>query len=74
MRIGLRTAIAALAGVIALSTSGYAQSSLEEKLEKKMEKEFVKNSNWHLDLDSAKAKAKETGKPIFAYFTRSYAP
>ncbi len=29
---------------------------------------------WITDLAAAKAKAKETGKPIFAYFTRTYSP
>ncbi len=73
MRIGLRMAVAALAGALALSTSGYAQS-LEDKLEKKLAKDFVKNATWELDLETAKKKSKESGKPIFAYFTRSYAP
>ena len=29
---------------------------------------------WITDFDAAKAKAEATGKPIFAYFTRTYAP
>jgi len=73
MRIGLRMAVGALAGAIALSTSGYAQS-LEDKLEQKMAKDFVKNANWVTDLETAKKQAKDGNKPIFAYFTRSYAP
>ena len=29
---------------------------------------------WITDFDVAKAEAAKTGKPIFAYFTRTYAP
>jgi len=29
---------------------------------------------WITDFALAKAQSKETGKPIFAYFTRTYAP
>lgn len=46
----------------------------EEKLEKKLKTEFVKKGGWIVDFDEACKKAKEEKKPIFAYFTRSYAP
>lgn len=68
----LRLTAGVLALFLAASTS-FAQS-LEDRLEKKLEKPFAKNAAWVLDLETAKTKAKETGKPIFAYFTRSYAP
>lgn len=32
------------------------------------------NGDWITDFAAAKAKARETGRPIFAYFTRTYAP
>ena len=47
---------------------------LRELLEKKLSSPFLAKAPWELDYDAARAKAKETGKPIFAYFTRSYAP
>ena len=62
-----------LAGIIALSSSASAQD-LEAKLAAKMAKPFVTNAAWVLDYDEALAKSKESGKVIFAYFTRSYAP
>ena len=36
--------------------------------------DWFTGAEWILDLDEAKAEAKRTGKPIFAYFTQSYAP
>ena len=55
--------------------SGAAQGqSLEEKYEKKLAKEFMKKIEWTLTLEEAQKKSKETGKPIFGYFTRSYSP
>ena len=35
--------------------------------------EWFKNGSWVTDFDVAKAEAEKTGKPIFAYFTRTYA-
>ena len=37
-------------------------------------KPFAKNVAWETDYDAALLRAKEDGKTIFAYFTRSYAP
>jgi hypothetical protein len=50
-----------------------AQSN-EEKFQEKLAKPFVKNAAWILDFDKAKAEAVQSGKLIFGYFTRSYAP
>jgi hypothetical protein len=36
--------------------------------------EWFTGGGWITDFALAKAKSKETGKPIFAYFTRTYAP
>ncbi len=49
------------------------QETLEQKRDKKLAKEFVKKAPWFTDYDLARAEAKKTGKPIFTYFTRSYA-
>ena len=35
---------------------------------------WLDNAAWILDYSEAKAAAKKANKPIFAYFTRSYAP
>ena len=56
------------------SAPAQAQDSLESKLEAKLKKEFVSAVTWHTDYDKALAASKESGKPIFAYFTRSYSP
>lgn len=50
------------------------QEQMQKNLEKKLAKSFVENGSWVLDYDEAKKIAKEEGKIIFAYFTRSYAP
>jgi len=34
---------------------------------------WFKDGGWVTDFDAAKAEAAKTGKPIFAYFTRTYA-
>jgi hypothetical protein len=50
-----------------------SQEELKAQLEKKLSGDWLKNADWHTDLDAAKAAAKESGKLIFAYFSRSYA-
>ena len=44
------------------------------KYRKKLKSNFIKNADWVLDYDAAKKQAKESGKVLFAYFSRSYAP
>jgi len=39
----------------------------------KLEGAWLEKAPWLLDFDAAKAEAKKSGKPIFVYFTRSYA-
>lgn len=51
-----------------------AQDPNQAKLEKKLALPFISKGGWHTDFESAKKAAAEQGKPIFAYFTRSYAP
>ena len=63
-RIGALLVLAAVA----------AAGEMEDRFQAKLDKDFAKNAEWTTDFDAAKAKAKETGTPIFAYFTRSYAP
>ena len=59
--------------LLALAAAAGAQD-MEDRFKEKLAKDFVKNAAWVMDFDEAKAKAKETNKPIFAYFTRSYSP
>lgn len=61
-------------GVLLALAAAVAAGEMEDRLEEKLGKDFVKNAEWTTDFDAAKAKAKESGKPIFGYFTRSYAP
>lgn len=70
---GRRTLIRAGGFLLALAAAA-AAGELEDAFEAKLEKDFAKNAEWTTDFDAAKARAKEAGKPIFAYFTRSYSP
>jgi hypothetical protein len=59
--------------VLALAASAAAQQeTLEEKRDKKLKAEWLVNGGWLTDYDKARASAKESKKPIFGYFTRSY--
>ena len=49
------------------------QDELKAQRTEKLAKEVFKKAPWTFDYDAARAEAKKTGKPIFAYFTRSYA-
>lgn len=49
------------------------QESNEEKRDKKLAEEWLKKAPWITDYDQAREESKKSGKPIFAYFTRSYA-
>ena len=50
------------------------QEVLQNKLESKLSEEWVSKQNWTTDYDLARRRSAESGKLIFAYFTRSYAP
>jgi len=66
--------LAALCALTATATAQTHEETLEEKLEAKLQEPFAKNVPWVLDLDEAIRQAQESGKPIFAYFTRSFSP
>jgi rhomboid protease GluP len=51
-----------------------AAQSMEARLEKKLARGFVKNAPWEQDYEAALKRSADSGKLIFAYFTRSYAP
>ena len=51
-----------------------AAQSMEERRDKKLSEPWVTKAAWLTDYDKARAESKKSGKPIFGYFTRSYAP
>ena len=79
MRTRARLALAAaglllLPGAPALAQGSGAAEKLQELFEKKSKKDFIKKIAWEQDYDKARETAAASGKLIFAYFTRSYAP
>lgn len=50
-----------------------SQDDLKKQKEKLLQDPFLKNGSWTTDYEKALAEAKKSGKPIFVYFTRSYA-
>jgi hypothetical protein len=46
--------------------------SLEEKRDAKLAEPWLQNASWVTDYDKARSLAKESGKLLFGYFTRSY--
>ena len=69
----LKQIILAAVAIAAIGSSAFGQS-LEEKKTKKLASEFLKKAAWITDFDKAREEAKKSGKPMFGYFTRSYAP
>ena len=77
----MRFPAAALAGVLICAAAGTAaaqqgppsQEDLKKKLDDKVGEAWVKDGGWITDYDKAREESKKSGKPIFAYFTRSYA-
>ena len=60
--------------LVALAASSAMAQSLEERKAEKLKAEFFTKADWNLDYDKARELSKSTGKPIFALFSRSYAP
>lgn len=50
------------------------QESLIQKRDAKLAEDWVGNASWTTNFEAALAEAKSSGKLVFAYFTRSYAP
>ena len=62
-----------------LSSSGGSrkpptQTELKQRLTKKLAGPWLSNVAWNYDYAKALQESKTNGKPLFAYFTRSYAP
>jgi hypothetical protein len=66
-----------LAAALPAQTKTKAQGPNQEQLQtqraEKLAKEVFKKAPWTFDYDKARAEAKQSGKLILAYFTRSYA-
>lgn len=72
-----KRAAAAMVPALLLATQASAQGSQEDlaaRRDKKLKSAFLQKADWITDYDKARARAKQSGKLIFAYFTRSYAP
>lgn len=67
-------ALSALSLVLS-AAPGLAQdvSELERKRDEKLAAKWFTSNPWTNDYDQARKQAQESGKVIFAYFTRSYA-
>jgi len=64
----------ALLAATALTAAAEDQEELKKRRDAKLAGEWLKKNDWITDYEEAQARAAETGKPIFAYFTRSYRP
>ena len=76
-RISLRHL--SLCALLPLLTQGLeaqrkSQEELKASYEEMLHSDWFTGGGWTADFAAAKAEAKKTGKPIFAYFTRTYAP
>ena len=57
-----------------LFAQGPSQDQLKKQRDEKLAGDWVKKFPWITDYTKAKAESKKSGKVIFAYFSRSYAP
>jgi hypothetical protein len=65
----------AIVGILALSAAAAQadrQAQLKQKRDQKLAERWITLAEWIPDYDRARARSKASGKPIFAYFTRSY--
>ena len=69
----IRSCLLAAASLLLFAGAAQAQD-LEGQYEAKLKKAFMSKIPWEQSLEEAMKKSKATGKPIFGYFTRSYAP
>jgi hypothetical protein len=69
--LALLPLVAALAGLPAQQQPD--QEKLKQDYAEMQAEAWFKDAGWITDFDAAKQLAAESGKPIFAYFTRTYA-
>ena len=51
-----------------------SQEELVKRRDAKLAEPWLQKAKWTLDYDEALAESAKSGKLVFAYFTRSYAP
>jgi len=76
MRTPILAVAAALACVVPSLSAQRRQPTQEELVglrAEKLAKPVFQKADWTFDYDAARERAREEGKLIFAYFTRSYA-
>ena len=69
----MKNTLIALTLVLGISGAAFGET-LEQKRDAKLAEPWLKKAAWFTDYDKALSEAKASGKPIFADFTRSYAP
>ncbi len=52
----------------------YDQDKMKATYAEMQTHDWYTGGGWITDFAAAKAESEQTGKPIFAYFTRTYAP
>ena len=70
----LLTLVLSLTGSSLAAQRSYDQDKMKANFAAMQTHSWFTGGSWITDLETAKAKAKASGKPIFAYFTRTYAP
>src|SRR5262245_60187347 len=63
----------AVVPVLAQGQKGANPEELQKRRAAKLGKPVFQNAAWVLDYDAARKAAKDSGKLVLAYFTRSYA-
>jgi ABC-type transport system substrate-binding protein len=58
----------------AVTAATTSADEMQERYEKKLKLKFIEYGGWITDFDQARSTAKEQGKVLFVYFSRSYAP
>jgi hypothetical protein len=68
----MKNSFRAVIGLLLMAGAAHAQD-FEALRDKKLQEPFLSKASWITDYDKAREESKKSGKPIFAYFTRSYA-
>jgi hypothetical protein len=66
--------LAALTLVTPTAAQEKSQEDLARLRAEKLAKPVFENAVWYKDYDHAREEAKDSGKVLLVYFTRSYAP
>ena len=73
----IRSLMAVVASIVLVAGSAFSAfaqqgETMEQKYEAKVAESWFKDNGFTDDYDTARELATKTGKPIFAYFSRSY--